>query len=367
MRNRFSRECKDATSRISRGDLYFAAMKYRVVLHILVALALLCCDHAEAQSTPDLPEDCAAYTSVPLPAEAQGMVAPKAAPACASYRSYRGIGRPVNYAAARACAWQERLAQKADLGQNQNEALAWVVGGSLILADIYANGAGVARDLPLAMRFACESEAQTAQLALPEMKKLEAGSHASKPFELCSYAATTFSENFCMGYEEEKADDDRERYYRSLKRLMTAEQKTAFDALLSARKAYIAKHAKEVDQSGTIHTIRTMGSQEILEDLFRVEVVHFERKKLPALTTKQRNSADGALQRQYQTALLKLNSQTHETWEGAVTAKQLASVQPVWEKYRDAWVAFAKVRYPDAVDAIRAQITLDRYRWLKTM
>ena len=71
---------------------------------------------------------CSAYLSVPLPAEAEKAAAPKASPACASYRSYRGIGRPVDYYQARACAWQERLAQKADLPQNQKEPTAWIVG-----------------------------------------------------------------------------------------------------------------------------------------------------------------------------------------------------------------------------------------------
>jgi uncharacterized protein YecT (DUF1311 family) len=273
----------------------------------------------------------------------------------------------VNYAAARACAWQERLAQQAGLSQNGNEPTAWFVGGSLILADIYANGAGVPRNLPLAMRFACESEAQTAELALPEMKKLEVQPHPSKRFELCDYAATTFSGNFCMGYEQEKVDDGRERYYRSLKRSMTPEQKSAFDVLLAARKAYIAKHAEEVDKGGTIHTIRMMQSQNILEDLFRVELVHFERKKWPSLTKMQIDGADGLLRRQYEATMQKLMTQPREEGDGAVSATQLAGVQAVWERYRDAWVVFARVRYPDAVDAIRAQIVLDRYRWLKTM
>ena len=122
---------------------------------------------ADGQTTPgELPADCSAYASIPLPAEAEKAPVPKTFPACASYRSYRGIGRPVNYSEARACAWQERLAQKADLGQNREEPTAWVVGGSLILADIYFNGAGVKRNIPLAMRFACESEEGMATLAL---------------------------------------------------------------------------------------------------------------------------------------------------------------------------------------------------------
>lgn len=116
--------------------------------------------------------ECAPYASIPLPAEAEKVPTPTSFPACASYRSYRGIGRPVNYSKARACAWQERLAQKADLGQNQKEPTAWVVGGSLILADIYFNGAGVKRNIPLAMRFACESEEGMVWIALPEIAKL---------------------------------------------------------------------------------------------------------------------------------------------------------------------------------------------------
>jgi hypothetical protein len=101
-----------------------------------------------------------------------------------SYRSYRGIGRPVNYSEARACAWQERLAQKADLGQSREEPIAWVVGGALILADIYFNGAGVKRDIPLAMRFACESEEGMATLALPDIAKLNGLPRAHRPLRI---------------------------------------------------------------------------------------------------------------------------------------------------------------------------------------
>src|ERR1700732_3856270 len=90
------------------------------------------------QGTPSaLPADCSVYASVPLPSEASNVRIPKISPACASYRSYRGVGRPIDYADARSCAWQERLAQKAGLGQNQNEPTAWVGGGPLILAGFF--------------------------------------------------------------------------------------------------------------------------------------------------------------------------------------------------------------------------------------
>jgi len=312
--------------------------------------------------------DCSAYASIPLPAEAEKAPVPKTPPACASYRSYRGIGRPVNYSEARACAWQERLAQKADLGQNQEEPTAWIVGGSLILADIYFNGAGVKRDVPLAVRLACESEEGMATLAMPDIPKLNGSPRAHGLFEFCDYAASTLTMNFCSGYESEIEDDRRSRYYNSLKSSMTPEQQVAFEKLLAAQNAYIEAHASEVDQGGTIRAIRTVGSQGILKDLFHTEVVHFERKKWPVLSDNQITMADALLHREYVKKLQQLRTQTKEsTNQGGLTDGHLSSVEEAWQTYRDAWVAFARLRYPAAVAVIRAEVTLDRYRLLKTI
>jgi uncharacterized protein YecT (DUF1311 family) len=312
--------------------------------------------------------DCSAYASIPLPAEAEKAPVPKTPPACASYRSYRGIGRPVNYSEARACAWQERLAQKADLGQNPEEPAAWVVGGSLILADIYFNGAGVKRDIPLAMRLACESEEGMATLAMPDIAKLNGSPGAHGPFEFCDYAASTLTMNFCSGYESEIEDDRRSRYYNSLKSSMTPEQQAAFEKLLAAQNAYIEAHAAEVYQGGTIHAIRTAASQGILKDLFHTEVVHFEHKNWPMLSDDQITMADALLNGEYAKKLQQLRTQAKGSIDqGAVTEGHLTSVEETWQTYRDAWVAFARLRYPSAVAAIRAEITLDRYRLLKTI
>ena len=338
-------------------------------LFSLTAAILALATAALGQTTSaKLPADCSAYASVPLPAEAEKAPVPKIPPACFSYRSYRGIGRPVNYAEARACAWQERLAQKADLGQNHEEPIAWVVGGSLILADIYFNGAGVKRNIPLAMRFACESEEGMAKLALRDIAKPNGSPRAHGPFEFCDYAASTFTMNFCSGYASKIEDDRRSRYYRSLKPSMTPQQQAAFEKLLAAQSAYIQAHASEVDQGGSIRVMRTIGSQGILKDLFHTEVVHFEHKKWPARSDHRIKIADALLHREYEKKLQQLRSHTKDDiHQGAVTAGHLSSVQEAWETYRDAWVAFARLRYPAAVAAIRAEITLDRYRLLKTI
>jgi hypothetical protein len=354
-------------------EIYFPQMSrkrhlftqlFRLIAGILIGICAL----AIAAGGQTASADCSAYASIPLPAEAEKAPVPHTPPACASYRSYRGVRRPVNYSEARACAWQERLAQKADLGQNQEEPIAWVVGGSLILADIYFNGAGVKRNVPLAMRFACESEQGMAMLALPEIAKPNGSPHAHGPFEFCDYAATTFTMNFCSGYASEIEDDRRSRYYNSLESSMTVEQQAAFEKLLAALNAYIEVHASEVDQGGTIRAIRTAGSQGILKELFHTELIHFEHKKWPVLSDHQIRTADDLLRGEYEKTLQQLRTQTRESVNGdAITATHVYAVEKTWEEYRDAWVAFASLRYPATIANIRAQITLDRYRLLKTI
>jgi uncharacterized protein YecT (DUF1311 family) len=312
--------------------------------------------------------DCSTYASVPIPPEADRGPIPKSFPGCASYRSYRGIGRPIDYSKSRACAWQERLAQQARLSQNPEQPTAWVVGGSLILADIYFNGAGVQRNIPLAMRFACESEPGMVKLAMPEVTKFNDPARAYGIFEFCHYAATTFTMNFCGTYESEIADDRRARYYDSLISSMTTDQKTAFESLLRAQNAYVTAHALEVDQGGTIRSLRTLGSKDILNDLFRTEIVHFEKKMWPVLSDSQVATADDLLRRQYESTHQRLQNRPKEdSYGGAVTADNLSRVEESWNGYRDAWVAFARLRYPAAIAAIRAEITLRRYALLKTI
>ena len=326
--------------------------------------------HIAGQDNPaGLSSDCTVYKSVPLPLEAENSPTPKSFPACASYRSYRGIGLSIDYEKARACAWQERNAQQAELAQNEKVPVAWVVGGSLIFADIYVNGAGVNRNIPLAMRLACESEEPMAALAAPDIGKLTTGpARANKHFEFCHYAATTLTMNFCTSYENEIRDDQRNTYFRSLKKSMSEQQEVAFEALLRARKAYIEEHSSEVYQGGTIRGIRTMSSQEILESLFLSELVHFEEKRWPTLSPKEIDGVNALLTGEFERKVEQLKKKNKDDIdEGAVTAENLSRVEECWEKFRNAWTTFASSRYPSQSSAIRAQITLDRYRLVKTI
>jgi hypothetical protein len=339
--------------------------RHRIAWSIAVATAFAFATSALAENA-SAAADCHTFLSIPLPVEAQSAPVPRKPPACASYRSYRGVGRPVDYAAARRCAWQERLAQQADLGYSPDEPMAWVVGGSLILADLYVNGAGVRRDVQLAMRFACESEEQMAIMALPDLSKRSPS--APRPFEFCDYAVSMLMINFCAKYADDITDDRDRRRDDALKRSMRSDERAAFDNLLAAERAYIDAHVSEIYQGGTIRLVRTLNSQRILKNLFRRELRHFEQGKWPVLSGRQLTTAAPLLADEYRKKVRVLRAKPkREDDDGDVTAPGLAKAEEAFSAYRDAWVAFARLRYPSALARIRAEVTLERYRFLRSI
>ncbi len=171
-----------------------------------------------------------------------------------------------------------------------------------------------------------------AALALRDLAKANGSPPAHGPFEFCDDAASTFTMNFCSGYASEVEDNRRNRYYNSLKSAMTPEQQAAFEKLFVAQTVYIKAHASEVDQGGTIRGIRTIGSQNILKDLFHAEIVHFERRKWPILSDNQITMADAALHREYEKTLQQLRTQTtKEVDQGAVGPSQ-PTIFPAWKE-----------------------------------
>ena len=92
---------------------------------------------------------------------------------------------------------------------------------------------------------------------------------------------------------------------------MTTENRRLSKGFLPPR-TQCKRTPSEVDQGGTIRGIRTIGSQNILKDLFHTEVVHFERKKWPELSNNQVAMAEALLHRQYDKMLQQLQTRPKE-------------------------------------------------------
>lgn len=324
---------------------------------------------ASALAQGDPTQACQSVASVPMPREA-AVPKPAVFPACEAYKAYAGIGRPENYEAARTCAWKERAAQQAELPQNSGVGTSWAIGGDLILVNLYANGLGVPRNLPLALHLACEEKSGIAADAIGDLDKLsKAAQPPAKRFDVCDSASSTFSMNFCSGYRTEITAERRNRAIEALAAKWTPEQKAAFAKVKAAEEQYARIHTEELDQGGSIHALRDLGSIEIMHKNFLLDLRQFEKGDLPKGSSADALAAEKQMSAQYQANLtaagVPLAANDPQT---GVTAEGVRKVQAAWEQYRAAWMAFAAVRYPAApASAFQAYFAAERYRLLAAM
>ncbi|MFZ0339784.1 MAG: lysozyme inhibitor LprI family protein, partial [Terracidiphilus sp.] len=304
---------------------------------------------------------CAESLKTPLPAEAVAVSAPNAWPECDSLRSYSGIGGRVDFEAARRCAWSERLAIEAGLEPRYSTAS--VFGGSAMLSVLYANGQGVARNIPLAIRFACEAGGAPAEIAI-RVKHIE--SLHSQPaavgslFQFCDDITSGFMQGFCAAYDSEIEDQKRANSLDAVVSRFTTTQRSAFNTLRKLEEDYAHAHAKgEIDLSGTARAMYQIDAQDTVRDDFVAALKLFEVGRFPTAPAGQYADADARLNRAYHKALN--DAEEHKNDYGAVQPEGIRDAERAWLKYRDAWIAFAKLRYPAVpAEAWLALLTGDR-------
>lgn len=335
-------------------------MLLRMKPELFVVILVLSTGLQLTAQSDDADTVCQKYLQTPLPAEAHAVSQPKAWPDCDSYKSYSGIGRKVDLVAARKCAWQERLAQEENKAPDYD--VSNYVGGSAMLATLYANGEGVEQNKPLALRFACE--ANLAHEGIDELQKLPAAPlPASHKFNYCEYAMSTPEMNLCTAYGVEIAEQERKDEFNRLSTGWTQAQKDSFVQLQKAAEEYVrARGMGEVYQGGTIRTVRTFGAEERLRSKFLEAVKEFESGRLPKGTAAEYRNADSDLNDTYRQALALAAKQDPETDDGDIHPEGIRQAERAWITYRDAWVAFAKVRYPQTdTNAWLTLLTRNRY------
>ncbi|MGA7244034.1 MAG: lysozyme inhibitor LprI family protein [Terracidiphilus sp.] len=316
---------------------------------VVLAFFLACAAGAVAQleDAGDATQaKCKQYLETPLPPEAAQVPAPKQWPDCNSYKLYSGIGTKIDYAAARKCAWSERLAQRADLEPKYT--VGSVFGDSAVLAVMYANGDGVQRVLRLAGRLVCEAGGAPAEIGirLEHVESLSKITTAPAPkFDFCDDITSGFMQGFCAAYESEMQDDKRTHSLKSISSRFTPPQLTAFDHLLKSQQAYARAHARgEIDLGGTARAMYQIDAEDTLQDDFIEALRSFESGKYPKGSAEDYRNADSRLNLAYRKAIS--DAEKHKQDYGAVQPDGIRDAERAWLKYRDAWTSFAKLRYP---------------------
>ncbi|MGD0681634.1 MAG: lysozyme inhibitor LprI family protein [Terracidiphilus sp.] len=314
-------------------------------------------ENADAQTKAK----CEKFLQTPLPAEAPIIVALKKWPECNSYKFYSGIGTKVDYAAARQCAWSERLASQA--GIEPRFTVASVFGGAAMLTVLYANGEGIEKNLPLALRFACEAGGAPAEISvrLEHIESLDAKvTAASAKYDFCDDITSGFMEGFCAAYGSELADQKRSGQLNSISARMSPIQLESFARLLKEEKAYAHAHAAgEIDLSGTARAMYQIDAEDTLRDDFLTALQSFEAGRFPTGSAALYSDTDVRLNSVYRKAIS--DAEEHKNNYGAVQPEGVRNAERAWLKYRDAWIAFAKLRYPTvSPEAWLVLLTKDR-------
>lgn len=286
---------------------------------------------------------CRKWADVAVPKQDIGN-APAGCDTQALYYGEDGKGLKADPVAARQCAYRERGTGKAIETQENN------FGGSGVLMMLYANGQGVKRNIPLAKRFACEYGGAPAEVEgrLAHLDDIAAGRNRD-PIDLCDDITSGLMMGVCAGREADFAQTGRERRWTALQASWTPPQRAALAALRKAAKDYFDNVAsEETDMSGTARGALATEAYETLDVALLADVERFERRERPAKVPADFARDDKTLNSVYRKILaaLEIAKKKDDFAYGTVTPDGIRTTQRTWLRYRDAWVAFAAVRYP---------------------
>ena len=273
---------------------------------------------------------------------------------CASEDLYYGIGIPRHYVQARQCAFLER---------NRGDEL--VFGGSAILMMIYANGRGVSRNLDVAIRFACAIESSPLELhgRIQHIKRL-ADLPQPTNFDLCDDVTSGFLLGHCAAHRARLIRVERAATLANLSAGWAPRDREALKSLEDAANGFFVSRSKnEVDLGGTSRSAAQIEEESSLWEAWVASLEHLEAGGLPRFSDKDFREADATLN-----AIYRRLQRGDGGPKGTVTFQGIREVQHRWLIYRDAWVAFGRVRYPRvAVSSWETWATQSRLRMLSEL
>ena len=273
---------------------------------------------------------------------------------CDSEALYYGIGKPIDYPAALGCAYAELQA---------GDEL--VFGGSAVLMMIYANGGLGKKRLDLALHFACQVSGAPAETEgrVSELVR-RTKTPESKVFDLCDHTTSGFLMGHCTRRDSRLTDAKRDSKMQTAIANWNEAEKAAFEKLRKASDAFIeARGQNEVDLSGTARSAFVIAEEEILKKDFLQSLEKLENKTAPKYSEAQAKAEDKKLNRIYRKVITKKDGNLDA---GTVTPEGIEKCQRAWLSYRNGWVEFAKVKYPNvSASVLLAWFTKKRNHMLR--
>jgi len=270
---------------------------------------------------------------------------------CDAEALYYGIGVTRDPARARLCAFT----------QQPTDQMLEPFAGRAMLMTIYANGAGATRNLDLAIRLACTLEgAEPAEYdrRVIHLANLRERNWRGGNFSYCDDIDPGLGTGLCASHRAALASPQREAAQRALIARWSPEQRAAYEPLRRAFEEFVAA-SKEGDlaRGGSSHASLRARLEQGLRDQYADMLRRLERGEAPRFTAAQFRTEDLQLNQAYQARL----ADERQYDAPGISPESIQTAQRAWLRYRDAFVAFAAVKYPRVTrDRLAAWITQNR-------
>lgn len=312
-----------------KNSIWFLA----IISLLLAPVCALAYDDATGWETV-----CKQAENVSIPERDRPTIAEKRTLAnCSSRDLYYGFDRPADPVNARKCAYLE-----VEQGDEQ------IFGGSSILMMLYANGKGVARNMDLAIKFACKLNMTGAiedKYRVMHLAKLKQERWSGDNFSLCDDITSGFMQGACADIGARFAEAKRNKKLAKLVGDWKEKDKAAFKKFEQVFERFVKDRVdNEVDLSGTGRAAFQFEEETRLRNDLALSIEKYERREFPTYTSDQLITADKELNDLY----AKIQKNKTPSW-GTTTKEGIKKTQRAWLKYRDAWVDFAQQKYPEVL------------------
>lgn len=301
---------------------------------------------------------CESAKKLPLPqADAPAAANRAALKGCDSEALYFGIGITKDPGRARQCAYVER--------DDPDNGWPNLFSGTGMLMTIYANGIGAQRNFDLALKFACELNGAPAEEAgwVAHLNKLKREHWNGQDFSPCEDITSGAAQGSCAAHEARLAAVERKARLTKLIASWSNGERQAFATLEKVKNDYVKAEAdNEVDMSGTARGAMYVEAEAAEEDRFLAILQALIKGDAPSSPTPGFSETDAKLNALYRKVL---NVKDSSVW-GTVTKEGIKTTQRAWLRYRDAWIDFAKIKFPSlAPESLKTALTKDRIKLLE--
>jgi hypothetical protein len=281
----------------------------------------------------------------------------KALQNCESRNFYYGIGVPIDYVKARQCAFVEK--DKSNDGSTFS--------GPTILMMLYANGQGVKRDLDLAIKLACNINGAAPYENTGRVNHLlDMKEKPNQPFDFCDDVGSDTMTSACERLSNDIDQTKRDEKLHALTAHWSEKDQAAFMVLSKVANSFFDSHANnEIDQQGAISSTLVASEKGPSQKDFLSAIENFEKGKFPTFSISDDQQAEIKLNTLYAKTMKNFKVQFADT---TLTKADVEKAQRAWLAYRNAWLKFAAIHYPQlSAASLRTWLTKQRIEQLNSL